>query len=81
MVTWAVLDHSNDCFYVLTRHFSDTIFDMFFTGHSLDKWANRKLKHFHFHFLESKVPTHPMVFEIQAITWHNVLDTDDDDTD
>ena len=50
MVTWAGLEPSNDCIYVLNRHFSDTIFGMFFTGPSLDKRVNWKLKLFYFHF-------------------------------
>ena len=80
MVTWAGLHPSNDWVYVLNCHFSDTIFDMFFTGHSPDKHANRKLKHFYFHFWNKKL-SHPTVFELQAKTWRNVLDTDDDDAD
>ena len=36
---------------------------------------------FLFSFFESKVPAHPAVFELQAKTWHNVLDIDDDDAD
>ena len=32
-------------------------------------------------FLESKVPANPTVFELHDKTWHNVLDTDDDDAD
>ena len=54
MVTWAGLDPSNDWVYVLNRHFSDTIFDMFFTGHLLDKRSNQKQKHFYFHFWSQK---------------------------
>ena len=40
-----------------------------------------KAETFLFSFLESKVPAHPTVFELQAETWRNVLDTDDEDTD
>ena len=50
-----------DLIYVLNRHFSNSIFDMFFTGHSWDKRVNRKLKDL-FPFFESKVPTYPTVF-------------------
>ena len=52
MVTWAGLYPGNDWIYMLNRQYLDTIYDMFFTGHSLDKHANRMLKHFYFHFLE-----------------------------
>ena len=32
----AALDPNNDRFYVLNRHFSDTIFNTFFTGHFVE---------------------------------------------
>ena len=56
---------------------------MFFFFH----WAfagqacQSKAETFLFPFLKSKVPAHPTVFELQAKTWRNVLDTDDDDAD
>ena len=80
MVTWAGLYPSNDWVYVLNRHFSDTIFNIFFSGHLLDKRGNRKLKHFYSIFgVKSSSPS--KVFELQAKTWRNMLETDDDDAD
>ena len=46
MVTWTRLDPSNELDLRVSCHFSNSIFDMFFTGQSWDKRANRKLKHF-----------------------------------
>ena len=46
MVAWAGLDPSKVWFYMLNRHFSDSIFDLFLTGHSKNMRANRKVKHF-----------------------------------
>ena len=40
-----------------------------------------KAETFLFPFLEEKVPAHLTVFELQAKTWRNVLDTGDDDAD
>ena len=57
MVTWAGLDPSNDWVYVLNRHFSDTIFNIFhwaFIGQAFQS----KAETFLFSFLESKVPAH-----------------------
>ena len=34
MVAWAGLDSSNGCIYVVNRHFSNSIIDMVFAGHS-----------------------------------------------
>ena len=80
MVAWAGLDPSNVWFHMLNRHFSNSIFDLFLTGHSKNKRANRKLKILS-PFLESKVPAHPTFFELQVRTWRNVLDSHDDDAD
>ena len=66
---------------MLNRHFSDKIFEMFFPGNSLDKRANRKVKHFYFHFWSKKFQPINSFFKFQAKTWRNVLDTDDDDAD
>ena len=38
---WTFL--SNHWLFVLNRHFSNSILDMFFSGHSWDKRVNRKL--------------------------------------
>ena len=60
---------------MLNHHFSNSIFDLFFTGHLWDKRDNRKLKYCYLHFWS------PTVFVLQAKTWRDVLDTDDDDAD
>ena len=80
MVTWAGLYPSKDWVYVLNRHFSDTIFDVFhwtFVGQACQSKADTFL----FPFLEYKVPAHPTVFELQAKTWCSMLEIDDDDAD
>ena len=50
MVAWTGLDHSNDWVYVFNRHFLDSIFDLFFTGHSWNRHANQELKYYFFLF-------------------------------
>ena len=80
MVTWAGLEPSNDWVYVLNRHFR-TRFSLCSQWAFVGQACQSKAETFLFQFLEQKVPAHPMLFELQAKTWRNVLDTDDDDAD
>ena len=71
---------------MLNRHFSNSIFDMFFTEYSWVKHANRELKHSYFHFWKQNMQVSQRFFlfflvTAQAKTWGNVPGTvDDDDT-
>ena len=59
----------------LFRHVFIYVFHWVFVGQACQSKAET------FSFLKSKVPTHPIVFELQAKARRNVLDTDEGDAD
>ena len=68
---------------MLNRHFSSSIFDMFFTPQCAfagQACQSKAEKYFHLRRQDVHCPSHP-IFELQAKMWRNLLHTDDDDGD
>ena len=80
MVAWAGLDPCNDWFTFKSPLFeldSRYVLHWAFVG----QMCQSKAETFFFPFLKSKCSVNPSVFGLQAKTWRNVFDTDDDDAD
>ena len=88
VLPWAGLDPSNDpgldplgFTYLLSPLFELHSRYVFTRGAFVGQGFQSKAETFLFPFLEPKYPVHPTIIELQAKTWRNVLDTDDDDAD